>query len=39
MEMTCADCDCMVDRGVIVKPCDAYPACCCGQLPRRTEDD
>lgn len=33
MEITCADCGCLVDRGVVQKPCSEYPACCCGVLP------
>ena len=35
MEITCADCGCLVDRGVIVIPCDQHPGCCCGELPVR----
>jgi hypothetical protein len=25
MKITCADCGCLVDRGVIVRPCDSHP--------------
>jgi hypothetical protein len=32
MEMACADCGCVVERGVIVRRCDRYPACCCEEL-------
>lgn len=38
MEITCAECGCLVERGVIVTPCDAHPACCCTDLPVRSED-
>ena len=38
MAITCAECGCLVDRGVIVTPCDAYPECCCTDLPLRPED-
>jgi hypothetical protein len=33
MEITCADCGCLVDRGVVVQACERYPGCCCGELP------
>jgi hypothetical protein len=35
MEITCADCGCLVERGVIVRPCDKHPDCCCGDLEVR----
>lgn len=35
MEITCADCGCLVERGVVVTPCDRYPTCCCVHLPER----
>ena len=35
MEITCAECGCLVDRGEIVTPCDQHPDCCCGELPLR----
>lgn len=37
MEMTCADCGCLVDRGVIIRPCDEHPDCCCRDLAVRDE--
>jgi hypothetical protein len=36
MEIACAGCGCVVDRGEIVQPGDTYPDCCCGHLPLRT---
>lgn len=33
MEITCADCGCLVERGVVVTPCDRHPSCCCAHLP------
>jgi hypothetical protein len=33
MRVACAECGCLVDRGVIVERCDAHPSCCCGDLP------
>jgi hypothetical protein len=33
MEIRCADCSCVVDRGAILEPCAEYPACCCRELP------
>jgi hypothetical protein len=38
MEIACADCGCVVDRGVIVTRCDRHPCCCCGELPVRAGD-
>jgi hypothetical protein len=35
VEFVCADCGCLVDRGVIVTPCEAYPNCCCVELSVR----
>jgi len=35
MEIACADCGCLVDRGMVIRPCDRYPSCCCGELPQR----
>jgi hypothetical protein len=35
MEIICADCGCLVDRGVIVTPCGKHPECCCRDLPVR----
>jgi hypothetical protein len=32
MEITCAGCGCVVDRGVIITRCDTHPRCCCGEL-------
>jgi hypothetical protein len=32
MEIACAGCGCVVDRGVIIERCDSYPDCCCGEL-------
>ena len=39
VEIACAECGCMVERGEIVTPCDAYPECCCADLPVRQESD
>ena len=39
MEITCADCGCLVDRGVIVTACAAHPDCCCRDLPVRASDE
>jgi hypothetical protein len=33
MEITCADCGCLVERGIVIVPCDQHPDCCCGALP------
>lgn len=35
MEITCAECGCIVDSGVIVVACATHPGCCCGSLPQR----
>lgn len=35
MEMTCAECGCLVDRGDIIRPCAKHPDCCCGDLDVR----
>jgi hypothetical protein len=35
VEIFCADCGCVVDRGVIVQPCNRHRGCCCGELPVR----
>jgi hypothetical protein len=32
MEITCADCGCLVDRGVIIQRCETHPDCCCHEL-------
>jgi hypothetical protein len=32
VEIACADCGCLVDRGVVIKPCAIYPDCCCRDL-------
>jgi hypothetical protein len=37
MEIACAGCGCVVDRGVIVEPCDNHPRCCCAELPVRDQ--
>jgi len=34
VEITCADCGCLVDRGIVITPCDRYPTCCCAHLPQ-----
>lgn len=39
MEMTCADCGCLVKRGVIVVPCAQHPGCCCADLEVSTRDE
>ena len=33
MEMGCAECGCVVDRGVIVRACKRHPDCCCRDVP------
>jgi hypothetical protein len=33
MEIACADCGCVVDRGVIVRSCGKSD-CCCRHLPK-----
>ena len=38
MIVACADCGCVVDRGVRVQSC-ADPACCCSHLPVTHADD
>ena len=32
MQITCAECGCSVDRGVIIDRCAKHPNCCCGEL-------
>jgi hypothetical protein len=32
MKIECAECGCLVDRGVVVRRCDR-PDCCCADLP------
>jgi hypothetical protein len=32
MELRCADCWCLVDRGEVIERC-SEPDCCCGNLP------
>jgi hypothetical protein len=39
MEITCAGCGCLVDRGVIVQRCASHPDCCCRGLPVREPDE
>jgi hypothetical protein len=39
MEITCAGCGCLVDRGVIVQRCASHPDCCCRALPVREPDE
>ena len=29
VEMACADCSCVVERGLVVRSCARYPGCCC----------
>jgi hypothetical protein len=36
MELRCADCGCLVDRGVRVETC-GNADCCCTDLPRRSD--
>lgn len=38
MEISCAGCGCIVDRGVVTSPCDRHPTCCCADLPQRPEE-
>jgi len=35
MLMTCAECGCVVDRGVVARACPRAPDCCCGESTRR----
>lgn len=37
MEMRCADCGCLVDRGEVVERC-GEPDCCCTNLPDKQRD-
>jgi hypothetical protein len=39
MEIACAGCGCVVDRGVIIKRCDSHRRCCCGELPVRDHSE
>jgi hypothetical protein len=32
MEIICADCGCVVDRGVIIELCEKHPGRCCRDL-------
>lgn len=32
MAISCADCGCLVRRGVIAQGCARYPECCCREL-------
>jgi len=34
VEIACADCGCIIDRGVVVVPCGNRD-CCCRDLPDR----
>lgn len=36
MEYKCAECGCLVERGIRVLVC-AEPNCCCGDLPARED--
>jgi hypothetical protein len=36
MRMECADCGCVVDRGVVVEACGGQE-CCCLELPREKD--
>jgi hypothetical protein len=38
VEIECADCGCLVERGVIVTACVGYPSCCCGSLRQASAD-
>ena len=38
MRMGCADCGCVVDRGVRIGVCDDGERCCCAALPRNDSD-
>jgi len=33
MEITCAECGCRVESGVIIERCEEHPSCCCRHLP------
>lgn len=35
MRIACADCGCVVDRGLILERCDKHPDCCCADLDGR----
>jgi hypothetical protein len=36
MEIMCAECGCVVDRGTVVERCED-PDCCCAHLPVRDQ--
>ena len=38
MQIACAECGCVVDRGIIVEPCAKHPDCCCSQLAFAARD-
>ena len=37
VQIECAECGCLVDRGVVVRRCDSTD-CCCAGLPDRAEE-
>jgi len=37
MQVECAECGCVVDRGVVVRRCD-QDGCCCADLPDRADE-
>lgn len=39
MEIVCAECGCLVERGVIIKPCEQHPGCCCVDLRVRQSEE
>jgi hypothetical protein len=39
VEITCADCGCLVRRGVILQACDRHPECCCRELAVAEDDE
>jgi hypothetical protein len=38
MEMCCAECSCVVDRGEVTERC-GNPECCCKDLPEKNMDE
>lgn len=39
MQITCAECGCRVEGGIIVECCEQHPGCCCRELPVRETDE
>lgn len=39
VRIACAECGCLVDRGVVIGGCANHTQCCCGDLPNRVPLD